>query len=92
MIAEVKHEFNSNQWHGIKTIKLLQSGTWYGHSETIEIAKGKNAIPKTWKEAKEKIRRRKYMETDKGRKTLSSCLQNIALKIKIIKIWPSRNN
>ena len=38
-------------------IKLLHSHTYYGCSETIEIAKGKNAIPKRWKEAKEKIKR-----------------------------------
>lgn len=42
-----------------QTIKLLQSGKWYGCSETIEIAKGKNAIPKTWKATKEKIKRRR---------------------------------
>lgn len=42
------------------TIRLLQSFHWYGCSETIEIAKGKNSIPKTWEEAKEKIRRAKW--------------------------------
>lgn len=43
-----------------ETIKLLQSFHWYGVSETIEIAKGKNSIPKNWKEAKEKIKRAKW--------------------------------
>lgn len=43
-----------------ETIKLLHSHTWYGCGENIEIAKGKNAIPKTWKEAKEQIRRYKF--------------------------------
>ena len=42
-----------------ETIKLLQSFHWYGSGETIEIAKGKNAIPKNWKEAKEQIKRYK---------------------------------
>ena len=40
-----------------ETIKLLHSNQWYGCSENIEIAKGKNEIPKTWKEAKEQIKR-----------------------------------
>lgn len=39
------------------TIKLLQSQPWYGCGHTIEIAKGKNALPKSWKETKEKIKR-----------------------------------
>lgn len=43
-----------------ETIKLLQSFHWYGCTETIEIAKGKNAIPKSWNEAKEKIKRAKW--------------------------------
>lgn len=42
-----------------ETIKLLHSNEWYGQSETIEIAKGKNEIPKTWKQAKEQIKRYK---------------------------------
>lgn len=42
-----------------ETIKLLHSHTWYGCSENIEIAKGKNSIPKNWKEAKEQIKRYK---------------------------------
>lgn len=42
-----------------ETIKLLQSSTWYGCSETIEIAKGKNEMPSNWKEAKEQIKRYK---------------------------------
>lgn len=41
------------------TIKLLQSMQWYGCSENIEIAKGKNSIPKKWSDAKEKIKRKK---------------------------------
>ena len=40
-----------------ETIKLLHSHHWYGCGEHIEIAKGKNAIPRTWKEAKEQIKR-----------------------------------
>jgi hypothetical protein len=42
-----------------ETIKLLHSHTWYGASENIEIAKGKNAIVKSWNETKEKIKRNK---------------------------------
>lgn len=42
-----------------ETIKLLHSNTWYGCGENIEIAKGKNSIPKNWKEAKEQINRYK---------------------------------
>jgi len=41
------------------TIKLLHSNSWYGCGDMIEIAKGKNAIPKNWKEAKEQIKRYK---------------------------------
>ncbi len=44
-----------------ETIKLLQSYHWYGCSETIEIAKGKNAIPKDFKETKEKIKRKRWL-------------------------------
>jgi len=43
-----------------ETIKLLQSNTWYGCSDNIEIAKGKNAIPKNWQQAKEQIKRYRY--------------------------------
>lgn len=40
-----------------ETIKLLQSDNWYGCGEYIELAKGKNAIPKRWSQAKEQIKR-----------------------------------
>lgn len=73
-----------------ETIKLLQSNSWYGCNEIIEIAKGKNAVPKTWKEAKEKIRRRKYMEADKGRKTLLGLFKYVALKFNKIRLWLSQ--
>ncbi|AWH84929.1 hypothetical protein HYN59_07220 [Flavobacterium album] len=51
-----------------ETIKMLQSGQWYGCGHTIEIAKGKNAIPGTWKETKEKIRRIRYMQATEMQK------------------------
>lgn len=51
-----------------ETIKLLQSGDWYGCSENIEIAKGKNELPKTWREVKEQIKRRKYFIWHNGKK------------------------
>ena len=38
-------------------IKLLHSGEWYGAGEFTEIAKGKNAIPRNWKEANKQIKR-----------------------------------
>jgi hypothetical protein len=44
-----------------ETIKLLQSNNYYGCSEVIEIAKGKNAMPKNWEQVKEKIKRSRYM-------------------------------
>lgn len=44
-----------------ETIKLLQSNKFYGCSEIIELAKGKNAIRKNWKEVKEQIRRNRIM-------------------------------
>lgn len=44
-----------------ETIRLLQSDKYYGCSEVIEIAKGKNAIPENWKEVKEQIRRKRFM-------------------------------
>lgn len=40
-----------------ETIRLLQSSEWYGCGENIEIAKGRNSIPKRWSEVKEKIKR-----------------------------------
>lgn len=40
-----------------ETIKLLQSNNWYGISESIEIAKGKNEKIYTLKEGVEKIYR-----------------------------------
>ncbi len=43
-----------------ETIKLLQSNTWYGNFDCIEIAKGKNETPKNWKEAKEQIKRYRF--------------------------------
>ena len=48
-----------------ETIKLLHSFHWYGCSDTIEIAKGKNAIPKNWVETKEKIKRAKWQLSKK---------------------------
>lgn len=38
-------------------IDLLKKAPYYGCSHSIEIAKGKHAIPKNWKEAKEQIKR-----------------------------------
>ncbi len=42
-----------------ETIKLFQSNTWYGCGDNIEIAKGKNEIPRNWKQATEQIKRYK---------------------------------
>jgi hypothetical protein len=39
-------------------IDLLQTNTFYGHTETINIAKGKYAIPYTWKDLINNIKRR----------------------------------
>lgn len=50
----------------IETIKLLHAQKWYGCSDTIELAKGRNAIPKTWKEAREKVRRNAYMQAGRA--------------------------
>lgn len=44
------------------TIKKLQSAHWYGCGETIEIAKGKNALATNWKQVREKINRARHME------------------------------
>jgi hypothetical protein len=67
-----------------ETIKLLHSGQWYGCGKTIEIAKGKNAIPRTWKGTKEKIKRMRYMlateiheENTKRSKKIISWLRNM---------------
>jgi hypothetical protein len=38
-------------------LKLLELDPHYGQSETIEIAKGKYSIPKTWKQGFEQIKR-----------------------------------
>lgn len=45
-----------------ETIKILHSNNWYGCSEVIEMAKGKNSIPKTWQDVKKKIRRANFMQ------------------------------
>lgn len=57
------------------TIKLLHSLAWYGQAETIEIAKGKNSIPKNWDDAKEKIVRAKHMQALKGRTQSKNIMQ-----------------
>ena len=38
-------------------IDTLSTGKWYNVSERVEIAKGKYAYPKTFKQAIEKIKR-----------------------------------
>jgi hypothetical protein len=38
--------------------KLLRSSDWYGVSETIEIAKGKNKLPTTLKQGLEQLKRK----------------------------------
>ena len=38
--------------------KLLRSSEWYGISETIEIAKGKNKLPTTLKQGLEQLKRK----------------------------------
>jgi len=43
-----------------ETIKLLQSNPFYGCGDNIEIAKGKCAIAKNWKQTKEQIKRYRY--------------------------------
>jgi hypothetical protein len=40
-----------------KIIELLQANDFYNVSETVEIAKGKNEIVKTVKDAKQKLKR-----------------------------------
>ena len=46
-------------------LKLLRSSEWYGCSETIEIAKGKNKMPLTIKEGVTKIKRSYKWQTKK---------------------------
>lgn len=50
-----------------ETIKQLQSAKWYGCGPTIERAKGKHALPESWKETKEKIRRSAYMQATEAK-------------------------
>ncbi len=40
-------------------IQLLSTSDFYGESEIIEIAKGKNKLPKTLKEKREQTKRAK---------------------------------
>lgn len=68
-----------------ETIKKLHSAHWYGCGSTIEIAKGKNAIPENWKEVKEKIRRARHAEAVKAQE------QNYSF-IKKIRSWLLRKN
>lgn len=46
----------------VETLRLLHSQNWYGCSDTIELAKGQNAIPKTWKETRRKLKRKAFMQ------------------------------
>jgi hypothetical protein len=39
------------------TLDLLRANDWYGQSEIIEIAKGKNELPTNFKGVKQKIKR-----------------------------------
>lgn len=39
-------------------IQLLQSDTWIGISEEVEIAKGRHEIPTTWKQMRKLILRK----------------------------------
>lgn len=54
--------FNSNNNSSMiaDILKLLKSNPFYGCSENIEIAKGKYAIAKDWKDSKQKIIRYRY--------------------------------
>jgi hypothetical protein len=38
-------------------IKLAQAQEWYGVSETVEIAKGRQQYIQTWKQGKQQIKR-----------------------------------
>jgi hypothetical protein len=38
-------------------VDILHSGEYYGQSETIDIAKGKYALPTTWKDTLKWIKR-----------------------------------
>jgi hypothetical protein len=45
----------------IKTIiELLNADHWYGHSEEIDIAKGKYALVSSFKGVKESVKRHRY--------------------------------
>jgi hypothetical protein len=39
------------------TLKLLEVSEWYGISENIEIAKGKNKLPQDWNDTKKRFKR-----------------------------------
>lgn len=41
-----------------KCLELLFQFEYYAESELIDIAKGKNELPKTWKDFKNKAKRR----------------------------------
>jgi len=38
-------------------VEVLQSDDWYGVSESVEIAKGKHALPRNWSEGFKLIKR-----------------------------------
>ena len=46
-------------------LDLLRASDWYGQSETIEIAKGKNQLPKTFKQGLTQIKRSYKWQTRK---------------------------
>jgi hypothetical protein len=45
-----------------ETIKLLNSNEFLGISESIEILKGKNEIPKNFQDVKNKIKRQWHLQ------------------------------
>lgn len=48
------------------TIKLLQSDNFYGYSDIIEIAKGKNEIPDTMAKARVHLKRALKIKLNNG--------------------------
>ena len=48
-----------------ETLDLLRLADWYGQSEAIEIAKGKNQLPKTIKQGINQIKRSYKWQTRK---------------------------
>jgi len=58
-VYNINYGYNKNCFYSMikGIIDLLQANEYYGQSETIDIAKGRYALPTTWKDTFKWIKR-----------------------------------